>query len=79
MDARRDSTQTDGRKQGRFFKFLQSAEKLDEKIKDKPDLAKKVFTGEEEMEEEVFMFDASEIEISLADQAAESAKELELA
>ena len=79
MDNRRDATQTDGKKQGRFFKFLQSAEKLDEKIKDKPDLAKKVFTGEKEEEEEVVMFDASEIEISLADQAAESAKEIELA
>ena len=79
MDTHRDATQTDGKKQGRFFKFLQSAEKLDEKIKDKPDLAKKVFTGEKEEEEEVVMFDASEIEISLADQAAESAKEVELA
>ena len=42
-------------------------------------MAKKVFTGEKEEEEEVVMFDASEIEISLADQAAESAKEVELA
>ena len=43
-------------------------------------MAKKVFTGEkEEEEEEVVMFDASEIEISLADQAAESAREIELA
>ena len=62
-----------GEKKGRFFKFLQSAEKIDEEIKINPEKAKKVFTGEEEEErEETLMFDADEIEISLGETAAET-------
>ena len=52
-------------KKGRFFKFLESAEKLDEKIKQSPAEAKKVSTGEEEPVE--MLFDADELEISLSD------------
>ena len=59
-----DETETKG---GRFFKFLEKAEKLDENIKEDPALAKKVFKeGDEELEQEI-MFDADEIEISFAD------------
>ena len=62
-----------GEKKGRFFKFLQSAEKIDEEIKINPEKAKKVFTGEEEEErEETLMFDADEIEISLGEIATET-------
>ena len=52
-------------KTGRFFKFLQSAEKLDDKITENPAEAKKVSTGNEEEELED-MFDASELDISLS-------------
>ena len=51
---------------GRFFKFLETAEKLDEKIIDNPAAAKKVSTGLEEEELEI-MFDASELDIFLGD------------
>ena len=68
-----------GEKKGRFFKFLQSAEKIDEEIKINPEKAKKVFTGEEEEErEETLMFDADEIEISLGETATETPIDSEL-
>ena len=63
-----DDTQEKG---GRFFKFLEKAEQLDETIKQRPAEAKKV--SKEGEEEEVVMFDADEIEISFADQASEKA------
>jgi len=64
-------------KKGRFFKFLEKAENLDEKIKESPDEAKKVFTGEEEPVE--ILFDADEIEISLSDKSTERSISDELA
>ena len=48
-------------KRGRFFKFLEKAEKLDKKIKLRPDEAKKVSKpGDIEKEDDV-IFDANEI------------------
>lgn len=70
-----DSTE----KKGRFFKFLETAETLDKKIKDSPAEAKRVTKeGEAEEEEVQMMFDADEIEISFADQAAERAIDIDL-
>lgn len=62
---------------GRFFKFLEKAEELDQKIKDSPQEAKRVSKAEDE-EDVKIMFDADEIEISFADQAAERALDADL-
>ena len=77
-EAEDDSSQRGSK---RFFKFLEKAESLDKKLKENPAEAKLV--GDQQIEkaeqdEEVqLMFDANEIEISFADQAAE--KELDAA
>lgn len=71
-DAADDASQ---RGSGRFFKFLEKAESLDKKLKENPAEAKLVGDLElakpEQDEEVQLMFDANEIEISFADQAAE--------
>ena len=71
---------------GRFFKFLEKAEELDDKIKVNPTEAKKVTSeaDSEALEEPAIMFDANEIEISFADKVterelSEELKELESA
>jgi len=57
----------DSSRKGRFFKFLEKAEALDEKIRKSPEEAKKV--GKDAEEKLEVMFDPDEIEISFAGQA----------
>ena len=63
------STTSAETQKGRFFKFLEKAEELDDKIKVNPTEAKKVTSeaDSEALEEPAIMFDADEIEISFAD------------
>ena len=54
----------EGQKKGRFFKFLEKAEQLDDKLEKNPMEAKKVSKADDEEEDMEMMFDADEIEIS---------------
>lgn len=74
-----DSDNENPESKGRFFKFLEKAEKIDERIKESPDEAKRVASDEQIEEPAEIMFDADEIEISLADQMTERKISAELA